>query len=56
MKDLGSRRFHAEGEGGMKKIFIKPDMTAADREEDWRLRQELKKKRQESEEKQGSAK
>ena len=40
----------------MKKIFIKPDMTAAEREEDWRLRQELKKKRQESEEKQDGAK
>ena len=40
----------------MKKIFIKPDMTAAEREEDWWLRQELKKKRQESEEKQDGAK
>ena len=39
----------------MKKIFIKPDMTASERKEDWRLRQELK-KRQESEEKQDGAK
>lgn len=41
---------------GMKTVFIKPDMTTAEREEDWKLRQELKEKRKESDEKQDGAK